>query len=91
MATVQGQCAATGLPLVAAVLAEGLFYAGVAALWLLIIQWDLLDRLLGGPGTGHWTTSGTQKTVSVSCASCGACTAMIARLKLEPLLLGLPP
>ena len=51
MAAEEGQCAAAGLPLVAAVMAEGLFYVGVAALWLLIIQWDLLDRLLGGPGT----------------------------------------
>ena len=35
---------------VAAVAAEGLFYLGVAALWLMVIQWDMLDRLLGGRG-----------------------------------------
>ncbi len=51
MASAEGQCAAIGLPSVAAVMAEGLFYTGVAALWLMIVQWDLLDRLLGGPGT----------------------------------------
>ena len=53
-ATAASQCAAGGMPAVAAVLTEGLFYAGVAALWLLIVQWDLLDRLLGGPGTVLW-------------------------------------
>lgn len=35
---------------VEALLCEVLFYSGVAALWLVIIQWDLLDRWLGGPG-----------------------------------------
>ena len=50
MATAGSQCASTAISAAAAVLAEGLFYAGVAALWLLIVQWDLLDRLLGGPG-----------------------------------------
>ena len=33
-----------------ALLREGLFYASVATLWLIIIQWDLLDSWLGGPG-----------------------------------------
>lgn len=42
--------AAAGWSLLAA-LREGLFYAGVAALWLAIIQWDLMDYWLGGPGT----------------------------------------
>ena len=57
MAAAAGQCVKEGqwslVTAVAAVLAEGLFYAGVAALWLLIVQWDLLDRILGGPGTSH--------------------------------------
>jgi hypothetical protein len=54
LAVAAGQCATTGQPAaIAAFAAEGLFYAGVAALWLLVIQWDLLDRLLGGPGLRH--------------------------------------
>ena len=33
-----------------AMLCEALFYGGAAVLWMVTIQWDLLDRWLGGPG-----------------------------------------
>ena len=38
-------------------LCEGLFYIGVAALWLITIQWDLLDQWLGGPGVCSYLIS----------------------------------
>ena len=53
-AAVAGHCAAaaamSGARSLLALVLEGVFYAAVAGLWLLVIQWDLLDRWLGGPG-----------------------------------------
>ena len=52
-AAAAGQCAAAVVGSARSLLAlalEGIFYAAVAGLWLVVIQWDLLDRWLGGPG-----------------------------------------
>ena len=74
-AAAAGNCATAGQPsaafaaitAVAAVAAEGLFYVGVAALWLLIVQWDLLDRLLGGPGAPIRRFRGSRYARDQSC------------------------
>ena len=51
-------------------LREAAFYVGVAILWVLVIQWNMIDRWLGSPGASHYLLFQSIHPVLVRSGTC---------------------